>query len=118
MSVAAGASVNGHSRLLQDRSSGSREQQAILLAQAAPSKALREDNVSANSASDQQPENECNLLRQRIKELEDRERILERSVRQRQAECDEQKSALRTIQDEFMVKFENLCLIVNCPCLL
>jgi hypothetical protein len=104
MSLAAGASVNGHSRLLPDRSSGSsKEQQAILLAQATPSKSLREDNTLANNDNDQQPENECILLRQRIKELEDREKILERSVRQRQAECDEQKSALRTIQDEFMV---------------
>jgi hypothetical protein len=108
------ASANGHSRLLTSRSSGpSTEQQAILQAQTALSKALREDSTSANPASDPQTENECILLRQRIKELEDREKILERSVRQRQAECDEQKSALRTIQDEFMVIFENLLLLVK-----
>jgi hypothetical protein len=98
------ASVNGHSRLLPNKSSGSSiEQQTILQAQTAPSKILKDDTISASPISDQQADNDCTLLRQRIKELEDREKILERSVRQRQAECDEQKSALRTIQDEFMV---------------
>jgi hypothetical protein len=101
MSLAAGAPVNGHTRLLPDRSSGPSKE--ILLAQTAPNNTLRDDELTINSGIDQQTENEGILLRQRIKELEDREKILERSVRQRQAECDEQKSALRTIQDEFMV---------------
>ena len=61
---------------------------------------------------DQEIKSDVASLRQRIKELEDKEKILERSVRQRQAECDEQKSALRTIQDEFMVFFSFLLYFV------
>lgn len=61
------------------------------------SKSQRDDHPSSSQ------ESELISLRQRVKELEEKEKILERNIRQRQAECDEQKSALRTIQDEFMV---------------
>ena len=95
------ASINGMS-LRTSKTSG---QASASKEQSSGSSKSQSDTTASNLTLDSEIDSDVTSLRQRIKELEEKEKLLERNVRQRQAECDEQKSALRTIQDEFMVSF-------------
>jgi predicted RNase H-like nuclease (RuvC/YqgF family) len=96
-------SVNGMtSRQAKNAGQSSENNDPSSLNQAASSKS-QGDAATSTPNNGAHPESELVSLRQRVKELEEKEKVLEKNIRQRQAECDDQKSALRTIQDEFMV---------------
>ncbi len=96
-------SVNGMtSRQAKNAGQSSENNDPSSLNQAASSKS-QGDAATSTPNNGAHTESELVSLRQRVKELEEKEKVLEKNIRQRQAECDDQKSALRTIQDEFMV---------------